>query len=209
MTATEPIHVDFLGERVAVKPLAMMNKWEFQFHAARILGGPVLNAACAEDGSGLGDKFDATNLDIQIVDDATGHDHRTLKNFVHGSVLKMPFERQTYKTVVLGEFLEHCTFDAAVAAITECRRVLFSGGYLAMTIPLDVEPLEEHTGTIAEYDSGITPYHQTLWSPKRMKSLIEKVAMVVTYKKSIIYPEDIFGDHPKVGWGIVLKNERP
>lgn len=163
--------------------------YEFQRDMVRRLGGKVLNAACADDPANLG-YLGATNLDIQTIEEHTGNDFSKCKNFVKGSLLKMPFQDEFYDVVVLGEFLEHCKFEKAAEAVLECRRVVKPGGHLVFTFPLDARSPEEQRGNNVwpqEYDQGITCAHQTWWTSQMQADLRRRCKLVEIGRAYLFY----------------------
>jgi SAM-dependent methyltransferase len=175
--------------------------YEFQRKMVRRLGGKVLNAACADDPAHLGD-IGATNLDIQTLEGHTGHDFSKCKNFVHGSVLKMPFPDESYDVVVLGEFIEHCKMEKAVEALLECRRVVKSGGHIVLTFPLDARSVDEQRGTNVwpqEYDPGITCAHQTWWTRPMQAELRRRTKLIEIGRAYLLYVLTV----PLGGFGLV------
>lgn len=175
--------------------------YEFQREIVRRLGGKVLNAACADDPAGLG-KMGAVNLDIQTFEKHSGNDFSKVPNFLHGSVMEIPFQDEHFDVVVLGEFLEHCKFDKAVQAVQSCRRVLKPGGKLVVTVPLDGRTPLEQRGQQEwpeEYDSGITCYHQTWWGVDDLRRLKRATKMIELLRAPLFY----MLTSPIGGWGLV------
>lgn len=187
--------------------VGVANCYEFQGAMAVRFGGKILNAACADDPAHIGD-IGGINLDIQQKESWSGHDFTQTKNFVHGSVLDMPFPDDNFDTVILGEFLEHCKFEKAVEALAECRRVLRSGGHLVMTIPLDGRSNEEQRGpddklgaVPEEYDAGISCFHQTWWGNALLDNLRKRARFSEVLRMPLIY----FLTAPLGGWGLVWR----
>jgi SAM-dependent methyltransferase len=191
---------------------------DFQLQAALTSGPPILNAACAGDIAGLG-MYGAINLDIRSAEHLRRIGLRVPRNYREGSVFKLPFEDKSFRTVVLGEFLEHCTVEAATKAVKECARVLCSGGKLIITVPLDGRPnghnrpgysegsddldrvgmtdemMEKEAG---EWSEGVTAYHQTWWSNEMLHNLRESSGLKEEYRSAILYSFTA----PIGGWGI-------
>lgn len=180
---------------------------QFQRAFVRRFGGKCLNIGCQHDHVGLGD-LGAINLDYES-EDARGIKYDKVKNFVRGDARKLQFEDETFDVCVLGEFLEHCTEDAAAEVVAEARRVLKQGGKLVMTIPLDgtfSDPISFPTG--GEISPGITLFHQTWWSNRMLYELRTKTRMVERFRASIIYPFMRGNEHGLIafvcgGWGLV------
>ena len=160
----------------------------------------ILNAACKEDPAFLGRTYGATNLDIQEYDPQTSTDLTRIINYVHGSVLDMPFEAGEFDAIVLGEFLEHCTEEAAYTSFKECHRVLKDKGLLILTFPLDDRPPEEQHAArlLYEHAPGITSWHQTVWTDTMLEALMEPFTFVEVTREELRY-----GNLMK-GWGMVL-----
>ncbi len=162
---------------------------EFQREACEAAQLPILNAACKEDPAQLGADFGAVNLDICEYDPHTKTDMRKLPGFVHGSVLKIPFEDGHFNTVVLGEFLEHCEHPVAMQALEECTRVLNYGGKLIITYPKDPRPKEgQHPEELLiEWSPGITSWHQTVWPEEEVCANLKKLGYRVEKVEEIPY----------------------
>lgn len=176
----------------------------YQKIKASLAKQPLLNAASSHDPNGLAE-FGAINMDVQLKDRHTGHDNSSAKNFVHGTVMDMPFENEKFASVILGEFLEHCSIEAATKSVIECRRVLKPGGSLYMTLPLDGRPkweqavLDEHPDEPAEDTSpGVTPYHQTWWSNRMLADLAANTEFTEIERVPLVYALTcVLG-----GWGL-------
>jgi SAM-dependent methyltransferase len=142
-------------------------------------GGRILSVACKEDPSQLGRDFGAINLDQQDFDPQEQLSLYEIPNFVVGDACNLPFGAEEFDLVVLGEFLEHCPFDAAVTALREASRVIRPDGRIAVTVPLDGRPAEaqhapEHLVTWAH---GITSWHQTVWDESLFSALLGEVGL--------------------------------
>ena len=184
---------------VSVYPGIYLNH-EYQHAMVRLIGGKCLNAACADDPAKLGE-LGAINLDFLTHTPASNRDQTKIPNFVHGTVMDMPFPDEHFDCVVLGEFLEHCKPEKAVQAITECRRVLKAGKYLVLTVPLDARPRDEQRGSEdwpLEYDAGITCHHQTWWCNDMILDLKRKVRMIEVGRAALFYMLTA----PLGGWGL-------
>lgn len=187
--------------------------WHFQLVNALESGTPILNAASAADLAGLG-RFGAINLDVRTRDQLRGVGLLIPPNYVEGSVFAIPYEDGRFQTVVLGEFLEHATFEAGCRAVKECARVLKPGGRLVITVPLDGRPnganrpghpegedvealvnLNEH----GNWSDGVTVHHQTWWSNKMLHDLRESVGLKETLRSALLYQFTA----PVGGWGLV------
>lgn len=178
--------------------------YEFQRDLAERFGGKILNAACADDPAMLGD-LGAINLDVQKYEAHTKKHFDANKNFVHGSVFEIPFPDGEFDTVVLGEFLEHCVEERALAALNECNRVLKSGGKLIITVPLDGRTPNEQRdweGGIYqpfEYVPGVTCHHQTWWSNQMISRIRARSRFVEALRCPLIY----ILTAPIGGWGLL------
>jgi predicted SAM-dependent methyltransferase len=175
----------------------------FQYVVAHRLGGKILNAACANDPSGL-HRLGAINMDFVPDQPWAGLDLKKTPNFQAGSVFDIPFPGATFDTVVLGEFIEHCTYESAAEAILECRRVLKPGGRLVLTFPLDGRPRDEQdtSGTAPENfdpEAKVTTYHRTWWSMKMQADLRKRTRMVEVARAALVYVLTC----PLGGWGLV------
>lgn len=160
---------------------------------------PILNIACKEDPAALGREFGATNLDLYEHDPHTNVSMLTLPNFVQGSALALPFEDNSFASAVLGEFIEHCTYAAAVKALREACRVLKPGGEIILTFPLDPRPKEgQHPDhLLIEWDTGITSWHSHVWSDSELGVLFSEAGFGVVRQERTHY-----GGNPGSGRGI-------
>ena len=192
-------------------PGEVVQAHRYQQNACNIAEHPILNAACKEDPAKLGVTFNAINLDITSFCHFTNKDLTELKNYVQGDVLALSsqFPPETFKTVVLGEFLEHCVWDAAFKALTEIRIVLADDGVLVVTYPLDDRPKEvQHAAdklvATVEGETGhdITTWHQTVWEDEKFNDLIEKTGWRIEQKSDIQYG---FVARNPGGYGMLLK----
>lgn len=172
----------------------------------------ILNIACKEDPAALGARFGAVNLDIQEYDPQTGTDLRKIPNFVHGNALELP-EKWTglFHVVVLGEFIEHCVFDAARKALREAVRVARKDGKVVVTFPLDSRPPEaqhapEEIRTLVEGETGhdITVCHQTVWTDMMLSRLFVEAGVREVLREPLVY--EFLDTRRPTGWGVVLVN---
>lgn len=172
----------------------------------------ILNVACKEDPANLGARFNATNVDIQAFDPQTGRDLTKLPNFVLGNALELPEKWSgTFHVVVLGEFIEHCVFDAARRALSEAVRVLRPDGKIFLTFPLDDRPPEvqhkpEEIRTLVEGTTGhdITVYHQTVWTDEQLSRLFVETGVREALREPLVY--EFLDPRRPTGWGVVLVN---
>jgi len=177
----------------------------------RVELGPVLNAASKEDPANLS-QFGVTNFDINTHCAMLNRDLRTLPNFVLGSVLEMSahFKEGQFKTIVLGEYIEHCVPAVVKKSLLECKKVLSDDGMLILTFPLDARPpksqhAERHLKVWLEGETGhdITVWHQTVWEDDMLEELFSETGWTVVKKDPVSYAF-IKGRNPQ-GWGILLE----
>jgi SAM-dependent methyltransferase len=159
---------------------------------------PILNVACKEDPAGLAD-FGAVNVDIQRYDPSLGMDlTQAVPNFVHGNAVELPFEDQSFGTVVYGEFLEHCEFHAAVKALTEGKRVLRDDGIFILTFPKDGRSREgqHEPPVVVEFSStlkdgtvqrGFWSCHVTVWTDELLQKLYDAVGIEEATRQKTTY----------------------
>lgn len=186
---------------------------QFQLLKALECGQPILNAASAGDIPQLW-RYGAINLDVRTKEQLRQVGLQIPKNYVEGSVFDIPYKDGEFQTVVLGEFLEHATYEAGVRALKECRRVLKPGGFLVATFPLDGRPngvnrpgdpegaddadlvnLKES----GEWSSGVTVHHQTWWSNKMLHDLMLETGFEEKERAALLYTFTA----PVGGWGLV------
>lgn len=189
-----------------------MNHHQYQIESCRVGELPILNAACKEDPAHLGQLFNATNLDITNFCMQTKTNLNNIPNFIQGDALDLPFENESYNTVVLGEFIEHCIPAAAVKAFEEAWRVLTPQGLLIVTFPLDHRPphaqhaKDQLVVTVAgETGTDITVWHQTVWTDEMLESLFVATGpWIVEEKKELDYG---FIRNVPNGWGFRLRKD--
>lgn len=171
---------------------------------------PILNAACKEDPAHLGRDFNAVNLDITDFDPHTDVKLTDLRNFVQGNLLEASsiFGAGQFGMVVLGEFLEHCVYDAARQVLRELHKVLRDDGFIATTFPLDDRPkgkqhAEKHLIVTVPGETGhdITVWHQTVWSDEMLVTLFAETSFKEVSRTPLRYG---FGSDGG-GWGLVLE----
>lgn len=190
-----------------------MNHHQFQLEIVkdRVGLGPILNAASKEDPANLS-QYGVTNFDISTHCEMLRQDLRLLPNFVLGSVLEMSkhFKEGKFKTVILGEYLEHCVFSAAVTSLVESRKVLADDGMLTLTFPLDGRPPEvqhakEFLKIWVEGDTGhdITVAHQTVWEDAMLETLFSETGWSEISRTELSY--GFVKDRTPNGWGILLE----
>jgi SAM-dependent methyltransferase len=189
-----------------------VNCYYYQRKQCQFYGGPILNAACGPDPARL-DQLGAVSMDLHLPSSLKDSD-RVPENFQIGSVLEMPFDDGAFKTIVLGEFIEHCKPEIATKAIMECKRVLMDDGHLILTFPLDARPYDEQRlfsdisvpasvdGFV--YQDGITPHHQTYWSVPMIDKLLGDVGMVEDSPRYVLF---YLFTSPVGGWGMTLRKD--
>lgn len=171
--------------------------------------GPILNAACKEDPANLS-QFGVTNLDICTHCEMIHRDLRKLPNFVLGSVLDMSkhFEEGQFKTIVLGEFLEHVVEPVGYTALHQCRGVLHDDGQLVLTFPLDDRPPEaqhakRHLKVWVAGETGhdVTVWHQLVWTDAMLEKLFAETGFTEISRTELHYG---FIKRKPAGWGVLL-----
>lgn len=101
----------------------MSPRLDFQRYIAATAAKPVLNVGCDLDPAGFG--IEAIHLDERDLSE-----HYPLGNFIQCDLHEMPFEDDTFHTVILGDVLEHLADP--IAGMRECFRV--AGEVFAMTV---------------------------------------------------------------------------
>ena len=163
--------------------------------------------ASKEDPAHLATDFDAINVDIEDFDIETNTNLYDVPNFVAGSALDLPFEDSTFKHVVLGEFLEHCTEEAARKALTEAMRVLVDGGVITLTLPHDTRPplMQRRAKEIREYCEGVTSWHQTAWHDDDLRSLFRSLNLDILIFRGLRYAVCDSPNNECFGFGILVQ----
>ena len=122
---------------------------------------PILNIGSKEDPARLGVDFGATNMDVVDFDIQEGISLYDVPNFVLGSILDIPAHDSAYATIVLGDVIEHGTYDLVLTGLRECWRVLRDDGWLVITVPQDKRPkeLNHPPHQLITYPGGFTSWH--------------------------------------------------
>lgn len=165
---------------------------------------PILAGAAKEDPACLSD-FGATNLDIQTFDPSTGIDLvKQVPNFVHGSILEMPFPDASFRLVVLTEVMEHLRPHRALQALKEARRVMSPDGRLVISFPIDPRPIEsQHSPPVyTEFVEGCFASHVEQWTDDRWLPMIAEVGLCEEKRDYLTY---VLGGVVLGGRGLVLK----
>jgi len=181
----------------------------FQQNCCSQAQGKILNCASKEDPAKLGEKFGAINLDLLDYDEFTGTHLKHIRNFVQGDVMEIEtiFPDHDFQTVLLGEFVEHCSVEYAKRAVNTIHRFLPVGGTLVLTFPLDDRPpasqhgkdkLKVLVGTSEAPD--FTTWHWQVWDDDKLAELLPEDKWAVKTKQALHYG---FTKHG--GWGITLE----
>lgn len=126
-------------------------------------GKRVVNFACKEDPAKLYHMFNAVNIDIRDEDEETKTALRdVVGNFIQCDIRNTPFFDDVFDVAVLGEILEHCTFEAAAEVVQEANRLAC---FAVVTVPFDTRaPHEQHDEeALYEVAPGCYTYHVTNW----------------------------------------------
>lgn len=150
---------------------------------------PILNAACQRDPANLGRDFNATNMDIMDYDQQSRMSLYELPNFVCGSITDAPFDNFSFQTIVLGELLEHCTFEAAKSALCEVYCLLRTRGKLVLTFPQDPrrKELQHAPELLYMWEEGITSWHSHVWTEEELVSLFRTVGFREVHREILHY----------------------
>lgn len=182
-------------------------------HVAKFAGKRILNCACKEDPGHLGRDFNAVNLDCCDYDVETQQSLYEIPNFVVGSALDLPFPDKSFDCVVLGEFLEHCVYDAAVRALKEAARVLDDDGEIVISHPVDDRPADvqrpkrEHIAYVRD-ETGrtlISSLHISLWTPLKLHNAFSDAGLVEVHREELKYVVLTWRGQEGYGYGVVAK----
>ncbi len=162
---------------------AMASQYSFQ---NRWAVGPVLNVGCNADQNKLrGTHPDSVNVDITPIDPITNQendideiaDARDLPEKFHGK----------FKTVVLGEILEHFNDEDAIKALTCARKCLQADGRVLITCPEDYRSPEEQHSVITKYADDVSAFHERPITLDMIKGWLAKAGLEIVFKDYIEY----------------------
>lgn len=167
-------------------------QWMFQRKHAK---GLVLNVGCGPDMAGF-KSVGGVNVDVCEVDPGL-----RIKNKVDviADVRFLPTSLYgKYDTVVLGDVLEHMSYDDGVLSLDNCRKCIKNGGQVIVTCPDDRRGLTEdvHTGNpVVAYTEGVTTFHRAL--PKsELEQMLKEAHLTPEYWEPIDYTYF-------EGWGVL------
>jgi SAM-dependent methyltransferase len=149
--------------------------------------GHALNVGSNTDGGKLKRDFGAVNLDLRLVDQATG---AVMPVDVLGDARDLPY-RGEFDTVVLGEILEHMERADAVLSLRQAALALRAGGQVVVTLPHDTRrdagtlPVPE--GEAQFYAPGIYAYHYRSISRRELVSWLLEAGLKVVRLARILY----------------------
>jgi SAM-dependent methyltransferase len=130
-------------------PMIYEGQYPFQ---AKYATGKALNVGCNSDGAGVASRG-GINVDLFNKDEHTG---LMIPAHALADARHLPFKRDSFDSVVLGEILEHMQTKDAVKSLMEAKTVLRPGGRIVATIPHDDRGGPAHA---PEYYPGIAAYH--------------------------------------------------
>lgn len=180
----------------------------YQRRVCELGSRPIINIGCSHDPANLGRDFGAVNMDIAT--SFLEHDFaRDVPNFVQGHALDTKQPDGHYGTVILGELIEHMTYEAATRALEEAKRILIPGGLIGITWPMDRRPYADQCVDSGEVltrpvetvpGSGVHRLHVTVWEDALFRRLVEDVGLSILNKTFLTY--GIPGC--ETGWGAIL-----
>lgn len=135
----------------------------------------------------------AFDFNVELLERASAWLEKKEKiRFIDGDIAKgLPFQDNSFTKIIFSEVLEH--LDKDYEALKEIYRVLKRGGIVGLTVPNENYPFlwdplnwtREHLG-LGHFSSkntilgGVWSYdHKRLYSPKKIRSLAEKVGFKV------------------------------
>ncbi len=173
-------------------------------------GQHILDAGCG-DGfylhmlSNLG-KFDLTGIDYDKNALASAKKNLEGKNIklLQGSVMELPFKKNSFDGVIMTEVAEHLPDD--LLGLKEIYRVLKPGGTLVLTVPNHNYPflwdpvnkvLEDVAGThiSSGFWAGIWNQHIRLYYPQEIETKIRQAGFKVLKNESLCHYSLPFNHH--------------
>lgn len=176
------------------------NQYEFQNSYVR---GKILNVGCHDDSGNLKSKG-AVNVDLYTHDPKS---NKKLATDVVADARSLPFEDNSYDSVVLGDILEHFEKQEDIQkALSEAKRVLVDGGIVIITAPEDRRELHKQLPAheLYNYAEGVPAYHEFPVARQDMLKWVEDAKLRLVIVETIDYP---FTEHK--GSGLVASVSKP
>lgn len=137
-------------------------------------------------------KITGIDRHVNAIEDAKRDVREKNVEFILGDAEKLPFSENSFDKIVMSEIIEHVKDDTGV--LKEAKRVLKSGGILALTTPNKGYPfLWDPINWFLEYFfnfhiksgffAGIWNQHIRLYKPEEIEKKLEKVGFKVTSSK--------------------------
>jgi glycosyltransferase involved in cell wall biosynthesis len=175
------IWVDEWESKLYKWPCLCYNQYAFQHKYAT---GSVLNVGSDGDFSKFKDAG-ATNLDVNAVNPIKGWDS---KADIIADIRHLPPLDRKWDTIVIGDVIEHMSYDDGILALRSCRSVMNDGGSVVITAPDDRRGRVDHGDGVIDaiYTEGSVPYHRPL--PKEeLLEMIDKAGLKVELIQDLDY----------------------
>jgi glycosyltransferase involved in cell wall biosynthesis len=158
--------------------------------------GRILNVGCDTDASEFHNLRGAVNLDVQRHGNAPVDIYANILEPTVRDIIEKAFD-----TVIVGDLLEHMTFEQGTIALTNASYGLKdSNSLLIVTCPEDKRSTEEQNPTLdpkSAYIGGVSLFH-------RLVNLDELIEMIAKAGLRFVYAEQYDATHYK-GWGVLCR----
>ena len=163
--------------------------------------GTILNVGCADDPADF-KKKGAVNLDLRAADPIF---NKPTKADIIADVRDLPLNGDRYKTVILGDILEHFDPEEVPGILKKCAQCLEPDGRIIITVPDDQRaPDEQHSKSDGKemYADGVHACHTHRVPVEMIEKWLRDSGL-----KPIVF-EEIDADH-YVSHGVVAVLEHP
>lgn len=157
---------------------AVAQAWFQAKHAS----GDTLNVGCSS--GHLATDAPVTNLDLNRVNPSMGSE--TVCD-VQADARSLPYQNDSFETVILGDLLEHMSDADAIITLREAARV--TRDKIIVTWPVDTRTSQEqHVGHLPDYAPGIPATHTKTVEKSDMLVWCQEAGLIVTHLEEIEYP---------------------
>ncbi len=143
-------------------------------------GRTVLDVGCAAGESGLVLGPGNFLVGLDVVEEYVRRLEEGYRGCITGSAVRLPFRSGSFDAVFAGELIEHLDSSDGLRFLGEARRVLKTGGVLALTTP---NPSYWRTRLFGIRISGGP--HQKVYQPRELEECLARVGLDVVRRRGL------------------------